>query len=128
MADLLKSKDNWNNPPIPGSDLDICEDHDPNNSDEGHDHNIIEDTMQEVNLDIESDDLSSGIIKLEEAKLIDEALKDQLNSMHNACFKKGENTVLPIYQKEVEKTSHRRSKICHFVEVKHGRNKCTSTK
>lgn len=52
----------------------ICEEDVPDDSDEGVDGNI-EDTLQEANLGVEPEDVSSEVIQLTEAKLINEELK-----------------------------------------------------
>ena len=117
MAELLQSSNNWDYPPIPGSGLDVSKD------DEVDDIEDIEEFsyLQEGNLEATAKDVMKDIAKLSDAKMIEDELKDRLGSMHNVCFKKVQDTGLPMYQPELDSksktTSRKTTQICRFVEV-----------
>ena len=81
--------------------------------------------LQEVNLTVEPNDVSTGITQLSDAKLIDKTMADHLKSLHAAPFRKISSSGLPVYEIEVAsstKKSHK-SKFCPFVEVSHNKKK-----
>ena len=124
MAEVLQSNNNWDNPPIPGSSIEVSEEDDQDEDDDTSNDNL-EDIMQEVNSSIDPDAVSTSITQLTNAALIDQGLKDHLHSLHKGTFKKVESPGLPIYQLEHDlssKAAHER-KFCAFVEVEHNNKK-----
>ena len=124
MAEVLQSNNNWDNPPIPGSSIEVSEEDDQDEDDDTSNDNL-EDIMQDVNSSIDPDAVSTSITQLTKAALIDQGLKDHLNSLHKGTFKKVESPGLPIYQLEHDlssKAAHKR-KFCAFVEVEHNNKK-----
>ena len=57
--------------------------------------------LQEVNLTVEPNDVSTGITQLSDAKLIDKTMADHLKSLHAAPFRKISSSGLPVYEIEV---------------------------
>ena len=126
MADLLKAHEDWNNPPIPGYNVNVDDD-DQEDDDDDNDEVVINiaDLLEEVNSTVEPNDVSAGITQLSDAKLIDEKMADHLNSLLAASFRKVSNSGLPVYEIEADsstKKSHK-SKFCPFVEVTHNSKK-----
>ena len=122
MTEMLQSNGNWDNPPIPGSSIEVTEEDDQDDDDTSSDN--LEDIMQEVNSNVNPDDVSTSITQLTKADLIDQELKEHLNLLHKGTFKKVEGAGLPIYQLEhdLPKAAHE-PKFCAFVEVEHNDKK-----
>ena len=74
MAEVLQSNNNWDNPPIPGSSIEVSEEDDQDEDDDTSNENL-EDIMQEVNSSIDPDAVSTSITQLTNAALIDQGLK-----------------------------------------------------
>ena len=93
------ANDKWDYPLIPGSNIDASEEDDQDEDDDTSNDNL-EDIMQEVNSNVDPDDVSTSITQLTKATLIDQGLKEHLNSLHKGTFKKVESAGLPFYQLE----------------------------
>ena len=119
---MPQSNGNWDNPPIPGSSIEVTEEDDQDDDDTSS--NNLEDIMQEVNSNVDPDDVSTSIAQLTKADLIDQELKEHLNLLHKGTFKKVEDAGLPIYQLEHDfpKAAHK-PKFYAFVEVEHNDKK-----
>ena len=63
--------------------------------------------------------------QLTKAELIDQRLKEHLNSLHKGTFKKAESAGLPIYQLEHDPSSKAAHKpnFCAFVEIEYNNKK-----
>ena len=61
MEDLLKAHEDWNNPPIPGHNVDV--DDDDQEDDDDNDEVVINiaDLLEEVNSTVEPNDVSTGL-------------------------------------------------------------------
>ena len=119
MAETLQSNGDWDNPPIPGSSIEVSEEDDQDDDDDYACNDNLEDIIGEVNCNVDPGDVLSGIAQLTKAELIDQELKEHLNLLHKGTFKKVESTGLPIYQLEHDSSSKaaHKLKFCIFVEV-----------
>ena len=124
MVEMIRSNGNWDNPPIPGSSIEVTEEDDQDDDDDDTSSDNLEDIMQEVNSNVDPADVSNSIAQLTKADLLDQELKEQLNLMHKCTFKKVEGAGLPVYQLEhdLPKAAHK-PKFCAFVEVEHNDKK-----
>lgn len=61
MAEVLQSNINWDNPPIPGSSIEVSEEDDQDEDDDTSNDNL-EDMLQGVNSNIDLDDVLTSIM------------------------------------------------------------------
>lgn len=86
MAEMLQYNGNWDNPPIPGSSIEVSEEDDQDDNDDDAYNDTLEDIIQEVNSNVDLDDVSSGIEQLTNTELIHQGLKEHLNSLHKGTY------------------------------------------
>ena len=118
MSDLLRKHNSWDTTPINflqedeefTEDGDHCEDE------------LNEGLVDEEAIGIDSEEVSSGIAELSNAKIIDSEITNHLNALHSASFKKLENRGLLMYQLQLDssKKQESKNKHSHFVEVRCG--------
>jgi len=122
MAKLLQSKDNWDYPPIPGCGLDVGKEDDVDDSEDIEEYSYL----QEENLEVSAKDVTKDIAQLSNINIIEDKLKEQLDMVHKVCYKKINDTGLPMYQPDADLKSKAPSKdtqICRFVEVHYNQKK-----
>ena len=121
MSEHLHKHNSWDTPPICFLQDEEFMDDDDQYEDQYEDQ-LNEGLIDEENISVDPDEVSSGITELSNVKIIDKEMTNNLNALHSASFKKLENPELPIYHLQLDssKKQEQKHKHSHFVEVSCG--------
>ena len=117
MSELLHKHNSWDTPPIC-----FLQDEEFMEDDDQYEDELNEGLIDEENIGVDPEEVSSGITELSNAKIIDKEMTNNLNALHSASFKKLKNPGLPIYHLQLDssKKQEQKHKHSHFVEVSCG--------